>query len=385
LELKATNSSGQATDDCIWYVGDNSISQFEFPNFNPTRPNSAGGQNLWTNAINGGNAFIHRLAPTAAGFTPGGHKRGTIVFSINAKISKTSAASVERPTFNIFWRDSVAGGDWQALSLTTETSPEYNQNNWPPGVGGDQSGLYDPELYPSGVGGGDLSCWFNYVRAFERLDFPDNVQGDIEYAIVAKGFTVVTNPNGVEGAVWVQSDDLHYAKCIPRVIAGFPDDLGSNAAQKDQTDPYNYGDPTLFHTFYEYNRSEGTNVYEVDENNFSQPLYAETPYTEYVYKFWNDQDLIDVFKPVSLEQTINFGWKEDVDNNGTGFWNDLDGDNNNNHVILRCCAAFDFETGEKIAGIYAGTLYVSARQATYGTTGDFPFTTFGITRFRFDD
>ena len=387
LLLNDTNINQQATDDAIWYIGDDVITQFEFPEFNPTRPNGEGPLNLWTNANNGGNAFIYRLGPHGTNFTLGGHKRGTIVFSINAKVSKYAQAGVERPTFKIFWRDSGVGGDWQDMKIDDTTSPEYNQNNWPPGVGGDQSGVFDPVVYPPGFSQYPFRSWLNYVRAFERLDFPDNVQGDIEYAIVAKGFTCTTGQNEVEGAVWVQSDDLHYAKCIPRVIFGSPDDVGSNAAQIDPTGTYNYGDATLFNTFYEYNRSEGTNAYVIDESNFSLPLYAETPYTEYVYKFWNDQELIDVFKPAENEQTINFGWKEDLDAQGIGQWYELDGNNNNTHVILRCSAAFNFETGEKIPGTVDGSIQVSARQSTYypDQLNTLPNTIFGITRFRIDD
>jgi len=139
----------------------------------------------------------------------------------------------------------------------------------------------------------------------------------------------------------------------------------------------------LFNDYYEYDRSAGTTGYIVDANN-TGVLYAETPYLEYVHTFYEDTELNTVWKPLSSEQGINFGWKGNYLGQNTGEWMNWD---SVNRVILRCSAQFSHQTGEKIPGIPdTNGIYVSARQTTsYPGGSTEPEILFGITRYRFDN
>ena len=395
LTLGATNSGGVLdVKDAIWYVGrvldhddNNHFSQFLFYDqngspFTPSRSNTAGDPNLWTSATNGGNAYIYNLGPEPGDILAStGHKRGTIVFSINIKIKENFAFQALRPTFKIFWRVPGDDASWTEMEYPGQTSVEYNQNNWPPGEFGDISG-YAKDDFPSIGDTYPNYVYVQYIRAFDRLDFPEQLEGDIEYAIVAKGFEYEGGETG-EGIIWVQSDDLHYPKCVPIVIQGTgTDDIVVNAAQKVYSDPYDYADNALFNDYYEYDRSAGTDSYIRDTNN-TGVLYAETPYLEYVHTFYEDVELNTVWKPLSSEQGINFGWK----GNYLGQFGEWMEWGSVNKVILRCSAQFSYQTGEKIAGVYNNALYVSARQTTSypSESSTDPEPLFGITRFRFDN
>jgi len=260
----------------------------------------------------------------------GSHKSGTLSFTSNAVQRKFAIdlAKSFKAAETIFFYRRVGDTDWIELPRAFE----YNQagTNVPPATtssvkrdwpgGSDGLIIGNPDFVPAG------DNYLSNIRAFDYSSFGANGTG-IEYAIVvSKLKRLDTGVPGSNVIGWIVADDLHYPKCIPW--------QGSNAA------PVNEGDS------YEYFRSQETSASVVDLSvDTLLKLYAETPYGEYVNKFYTDEERTEIYTPSEETKFINLELHADNYSETTALWTTLD---NSTEINLRWAAGFDNDTGIKL-------------------------------------
>jgi len=265
----------------------------------------------------------------------GSHKSGTLSFTSNAVQQKVvfDFAKVFKAAETIFFYRKVDDSDWIELPRAFEYNqagtifpPETTSSvkrDWPGGSNGLIIGNSDS--VPSG------DNYLSNIRAFDYSSFGANGTG-IEYAIVVSKLQKLDT--GLQDVIgWVVADDLHYPKCIPW--------QGSNAA------PVNEGDS------YEYFRSQETNAPVVDLNvDTLLKIYAETPYGEYVNKFYTDEERTEVYTPSEETKFINFELHADNYSETAALWTTLGASQPNvtspTEINLRWAAGFDDDTGIKL-------------------------------------
>jgi hypothetical protein len=212
----------------------------------------------------------------------GAHTSGTLAFTINAWTATALNFKFDKAVF--YYR--IEG---QTLWNVMQRSNEYNK------AGLINSGInaptYDNPYYLSNtwtVNGPNPALWLQAVRAIDYASF--NQTSGVEYAIVIESLT--QDGGGLldsdRAVAWVNSDDLHYPGCSNR--------QGVNIA------PVSRGGSHPADS-YEYFRSIERNSVLANplltSLDLTIPVYAETPYGEYVNQFYLDQGLLTPYTPAS--------------------------------------------------------------------------------------
>jgi len=101
-------------------------------------------------------------------------------------------------------------------------------------------------------------------------------------------------------------------------------------------------------TSYKYFRSiESSNRYEANVIDTNLELFAETPFGEYVNTFFTNVARTIPYLPNQTTPYINFQLDQTTYNGQNLKWDDI---STGNDLILRWCAGFNFETGNKEDG-----------------------------------
>ena len=233
------------------------------------------------------------------------HKSGTLAITANFKQKNLQAQAIASKfkvsAVHYYYRIVDTSGNpvaWEKIPR----SLEYNKSGLSSNI---EAPTYNDPKYLAGpfeVAGGNISQnankWLQFVRAFDFLQVTggENVLS-VEYAFVVEGLQQTFGNNDQPVAGWVSADDLHYPGCIPW--------QGTNIASSSY-----YGT----NKEYRYFRSAPANT----NPNIAQPvssniLYAETPYGEYVNKFYTDSAMKNAYLPgsgtefVSFELDLNYG------------------------------------------------------------------------------
>jgi hypothetical protein len=376
-------------NDGIWYISKDPQGDFLLPGVIASNPLTELPNNLFSNKIFGGNTTIHRLGPNNPSTSDASaHSRGTLAFSMNMSWNRInpqlSIADITVPAIYMFWR-AEGSEDWNAFGSVNDSKFEYNNTKM------DSATLLNLNLTLSPFEIPPSEPWTFYwsaLRAFDKLDF-EGIENHIEYAILVKKFDNGGNPvnqgqYASEGLFWIQTDDLHYHKCIPR--------MGLNAANEEATSGgllFPGRNPEGSYTF---NRSIGSNDLNTATSQEPEyPVYAETPYVEYVNAFYEDPELTTIWAPAELEQIINFEWTGDLggdDATNAYEWFDFPayegGGSSLDTVIPRGVAEYDTNTGIKFKPTTDGRL--SAKQSTKwdNTVPSSPLDIWGTTRLQFN-
>jgi hypothetical protein len=356
------NQNPNGAVDGIWYLSKDSSTQFELPGVAPSDPIPGYG-NMFSSATEGGNTVVYRLGPYDPQSTPiSNHLRGTITFTINY-VDQSVGGSTPMPYPSVYMFYRIEGDDeWIKL----DDQPGFNYNNTKSMIDLRMVANAEGEL-PLNSDGADR--YITIVRAFDWLDFT-GAEGGVEYAVLVRGFEKETTLAG-NSRVWVQTDDLHYPVCIPR--------MGKNAAN-EPSDPLQDGPGKNSEGSFTYKRSLTTNAIEnlpIENNLF---LYAETPYLEYVNAFYTDEALTTVYVPPDNATKFNFTWTGDEGSGAANLWQWMVPAVIPLEVTLKAVAEFGnndaAEPGEKLRPSSENT--TSARQTTYSPDiNEFG----GITRF----
>ena len=279
-----------------WYLGSQQLNNVDLP---PVYSNVA---NVSNEEVSGAQRFFNK-SYKIGGVTGEAHKSGTIMFTINtwSNQSNSGVASSGKVSFlksiKIFYRRAQPDNtysDWASIPGALE----YNNlsfvdpfiGQWP-----------DKEVSETGTGfitqfnrpqNTDLKIQF--VRAFNKTDFDSpGLESDIEYAIVIDELRDSNNAVQKQKPIaWVTADDVHYPRCINW--------QGKNAALTSVNTSASGGGS------FEYQVSTGQNNSENVDSNFTQTLYADNPYGDYVNNFYTDVGLTDVWSPDVSAQWINF-------------------------------------------------------------------------------
>ena len=300
-----------------------------------------------------GESYISYVLDKEIDISIGSHKSGTLSFTSNVKQSALLALFPKqfKAGETIFFYRKVGETEWIELPR----SFEYNQagtsagiattraveRDWPGGTNGLIVGN------PTGISADPN--WLSNIRAFDYSSFGFNGEG-VEYAIVISKLQKILNDGGTFSDVsgWIVADDLHYPKCIPW--------QGSNAAPDDEGDSY------------EYFRSAETNAPVVDlPVDLTLELYAETPYAEYVNKFYTDRARTVPYTPPEDFPFINFELHADDYDETSALWTTLgtpSGENPPQEINLRWAAGFDSDTGIKVFNSSNSNFGVNAIQTS---------------------
>ena len=300
-----------------------------------------------------GESYISYVLDKEIDISIGSHKSGTLSFTSNVKQSALLALFPKqfKAGETIFFYRKVGETEWIELPR----SFEYNQagtsagiattraveRDWPGGTNGLIVGN------PTGISAD--TNWLSNIRAFDYSSFGFNGEG-VEYAIVISKLQKILNDGGTFSDVsgWIVADDLHYPKCIPW--------QGSNAAPDTEGDSY------------EYFRSAETNAAVVDlPVDLTLELYAETPYAEYVNKFYTDRARTAPYTPPEDFPFINFELHADDYDETSALWTTLgtpSGENPPQEINLRWAAGFDSDTGIKVFNSSNSNFGVNAIQTS---------------------
>ena len=300
-----------------------------------------------------GESYISYVLDKEIDISIGSHKSGTLSFTSNVKQSALLALFPKqfKAGETIFFYRKVGETEWIELPR----SFEYNQvgtsagiattraveRDWPGGTNGLIVGN------PTGISADPN--WLSNIRAFDYSSFGFNGEG-VEYAIVISKLQKLLNDGGTFSDVsgWIVADDLHYPKCIPW--------QGSNAAPDTEGDSY------------EYFRSAETNAAVVDlPVDLTLELYAETPYAEYVNKFYTDRARTVPYTPPEDFPFINFELHADDYDETSALWTTLgtpSGENPPQEINLRWAAGFDSDTGIKVFNSSNSNFGVNAIQTS---------------------
>ena len=300
-----------------------------------------------------GESYISYVLDKEIDISIGSHKSGTLSFTSNVKQSALLALFPKqfKAGETIFFYRKVGETEWIELPR----SFEYNQvgtsagiattraveRDWPGGTNGLIVGN------PTGISADPN--WLSNIRAFDYSSFGFNGEG-VEYAIVISKLQKILNDGGTFSDVsgWIVADDLHYPKCIPW--------QGSNAAPDTEGDSY------------EYFRSAETNAAVVDlPVDLTLELYAETPYAEYVNKFYTDRARTVPYTPPEDFPFINFELHADDYDETSALWTTLgtpSGENPPQEINLRWAAGFDSDTGIKVFNSSNSNFGVNAIQTS---------------------
>ena len=301
-----------------------------------------------------GESYISYVLDKEIDISIGSHKSGTLSFTSNVKQSALLALFPKqfKAGETIFFYRKVGETEWIELPR----SFEYNQagtsagiattraveRDWPGGTNGLIVGN------PTGISAD--TNWLSNIRAFDYSSFGFNGEG-VEYAIVISKLQKLQNNIGLnftDVSGWIVADDLHYPKCIPW--------QGSNAAPDDEGDSY------------EYFRSAETNAPVVDlPVDLTLELYAETPYAEYVNKFYTDRARTVPYTPPEDFPFINFELHADDYDETSALWTTLgtpSGENPPQEINLRWAAGFDSDTGIKVFNSSNSNFGVNAIQTS---------------------
>ena len=300
-----------------------------------------------------GESYISYVLDKEIDISIGSHKSGTLSFTSNVKQSALIADPKQfKAGETIFFYRKVGSTEWIQLPR----SFEYNQvgtsagiattraveRDWPGGTNGLIVGN------PTGISAD--TNWLSNIRAFDYSSFGFNGEG-VEYAIVISKLQKLQNNIGLnftDVSGWIVADDLHYPKCIPW--------QGSNAAPDTEGDSY------------EYFRSAETNAAVVDlPVDLTLELYAETPYAEYVNKFYTDRARTVPYTPPEDFPFINFELHADDYDETSALWTTLgtpSGENPPQEINLRWAAGFDSDTGIKVFNSSNSNFGVNAIQTS---------------------
>ena len=293
----------------------------------------------------------------------GSHKSGTLSFTSNVKqpgFVFSGAKKFKAGETTFFYRK-VGGTEWTELPR----SFEYNQAGTSAGIAttraverdwpGGSNGL----IVGNPIGISADPNWLSNIRAFDYSSFGFNGEG-VEYAIVVSKLQKIGGgvPQ-IDPIGWIVADDLHYPKCIPW--------QGSNAAPAEEGNSY------------EYFRSAETNAAVVElPVDPTLELYAETPYAEYVNKFYTDRARTVPYTPPEDFPFINFELHADDYTETSALWTTLGtpsdplGEYPPAEINLRWAAGFDSDTGIKVFNSSDTNFGVNAIQTspldpTYGS------------------
>lgn len=373
-------------NDGIWYISKDPQGQFQLPGVTASNPLTDVDNNIFSNKISGGNTTIHRLGPNdTTTSAASAHSRGTLAFSLNLSWNRVGSqpypsGAIEVPAISMFWR-AEGSEDWNAFGSGEDSRFDYNNTEMPGAALLNLASTFYEFIIPPSE---PWTFYWSALRAFDKLDFDGD--NHIEYAILVKNFTKeATNQNPSEALFWVQTDDLHYHECIPR--------MGLNAANEQTTSGGTTYPGRNSAGSYTFNRSVGSNDYSIAASQDPQyTVYAETPYVEYVNAFYEDPELTTIWTPAELEPIINFEWTGDVpvtNNDPVYKWFDFPAFESGSGtsldtVIPRGVAFYDPSTGIKFKP--AGNGDLSARQSTKwdNTVPSSPLEFWGTTRLQFN-
>ena len=283
-----------------------------------------------------GESYISYALDKEFDISVGSHKSGTLSFTSNVKqpgFVFSGAKEFKAGETTFFYRK-VGGTEWIELPR----SFEYNQAGTSAGIAttraverdwpGGSNGLIVGN--PTGISADPN--WLSNIRAFDYSSFGFNGEG-VEYAIVVSKLQKIgEGVPQIDPIGWIVADDLHYPKCIPW--------QGSNAAPDTEGDSY------------EYFRSAETNAPVVElPVDLTLELYAETPYAEYVNKFYTDRARTAPYTPPEDFRFINFELHADDYDETSALWTTLgtpSGENPPQEINLRWAAGFDSDTGIKV-------------------------------------
>lgn len=369
-------------NDGIWYISKDSQGDFQLPGVTASNPLIDLDNNIFSNKIDGGNTTIHRLGPNDTSTSAASaHSRGTLAFSMNMSwnriLANPTISTIKVPTIHMFWR-AEGSEDWNAFGSGEDSRFDYNNTKMDSATLLNIQPAFQNFEIPSSE---PWTFYWSALRAFDKLDFDGD--NHIEYAILVRGFYNSGSDDDSEGLFWVQTDDLHYHECIPR--------MGLNAA-----DPESSTGTTVFpgrnsEGSYTFNRSVGSDNYSIAASQDPQyTVYAETPYVEYVNAFYEDPELTTIWSPAGSEQIINFQWTGDTNGNNSARYQWFDfpvyeaGGSIDAVVIPRGVAEYNTNTGIKFKPLGDGLL--SARQSTKwnNTVPDPPKQMWGTTRLQFN-
>jgi len=139
-----------------------------------------------------------------------------------------------------------------------------------------------------------------FVRAFNRTDFDSPGEtSDIEYAIVIDELRDINNSFQKQKPIaWVTADDVHYPRCINW--------QGKNAALTSVNTRAGATQGEAGSGSFKYFVSGGSDDSGAVDSDFTQTLYADNPYGDYVNNFYTDIDLAAVWSPAENYDWINF-------------------------------------------------------------------------------
>ena len=305
----------------------------------------------------------------------GSHKSGTLSFTSNVKqpgFVFSGAKEFKAGETTFFYRK-VGGTEWTELPR----SFEYNQAGTSAGIATTRAVERD---WPGGTNGlivgnpdfiGTDPNWLSNIRAFDYSSFGFNGEG-VEYAIVVSKLQKIGGGvSQIDPIGWIVADDLHYPKCIPW--------QGSNAAPAEEGNSY------------EYFRSAETNAAVVElPVDPTLELYAETPYAEYVNKFYTDRARTVPYTPPEDFPFINFELHADDYTETSALWTTLGtpsdplGVNPPQEINLRWAAGFDSDTGIKVFNSSNTNFGVNAIQTSPldPSSGSFPLTAYATSRIK---
>jgi hypothetical protein len=236
------------------------------------------------------------------------HKSGTIMFTINAWANKAQGGSFQASgqlqfvqSTKIWYRRAISDTEYS----TWEQIPgalEYNNllfvdpfiGQWPP------KGATNPYLAQLYYKPPNQNIRSQIVRAFNKTDFDSpGLESDIEYAIVINGMQSQGGKEQKQNPMaWVTADDVHYPRCINW--------QGKNAALTSANTRAGATPGVAGSGSFKYEASAGSNDSVTIDSNFTQILYADNPYGDYVNNFYEDAGLTTVWSPPVSAQWINF-------------------------------------------------------------------------------
>jgi len=352
------------------------------PGVTASNPLTGVDNNIFSNKIVGGNTTIHRLGPNdPTTSAASAHSRGTLAFSLNLSWNRIEAnptiSTISVPAIYMFWR-AEGSEDWNAFGSGEDSKFDYNNTEMSSATLLNVDPAFQNFEIPSSE---PWTFYWSALRAFDKLDFDGD--NHIEYAILVRKFNNSGDDADSEGLFWVQTDDLHYHECIPR--------MGLNAANEQATSGSLIYPGRNSAGSYTFNRSVGSNNYSIAAGQDPQyTVYAETPYVEYVNAFYEDPELTTIWTPAGLEPIINFEWTGDANGNTTNVYQWFDfpvyeaGGDPLSTVIPRGVALYDAGTGIKFKPAVNGKL--SAQQSTKwnNTVPSPPIDVLGTTRLQFN-
>ena len=397
------NSQGFTTSSTgLWFIGNQDLELINTdnldgywpPEYDDVRNDQAGteptfggstGTGIFPNEGAAGTPYQsynkkYQIGGNVAGpFSAQAHRSGTIMFTINVFASNVPFSDVAVGTLQpisvfIYYRKAQATGDVDPWTeIPNSGALEYNNvrlrpnfGDWPPYVNGYK---YD----------GDEKTFVQYVRAFNKSDFdtPGSTE-DIEYAIIVKGLEFVGGTgSGIHHPIaWVTADDVHYPKCLNW--------QGTNAALTSTNTRAGATPGVAGSGSFKYEASAGSNNSETFDSNFTQTLYADNPYGDYVNNFYTDVGLTTVWEPNEGEQFINYRLVQSEFNTTLPNWIvQRGGGSGEDSIEMQWISEFQIPGGEKAArseGTVSKSFLVGAYTGGPGTV-IFPATAvFGTTR-----